>query len=72
MAALYQDKWYFGAECMTLLSNLSDRRSIKGRIWYALFHNKTLTNHLYPLLRGIRNLTLKVRGVNKIKTDMKD
>ena len=61
MAAHYNGRWYFGAECMTLLSNLSRNDTILGNTWRALFFRPKVTAFFYPFFRAVRSITLKLQ-----------
>lgn len=60
------DNWYYGADAMHMLALLSSRASWFNRLNYHLFKSARLARYLYPLLRGCRNLLLKLLGKTKI------
>src|SRR5688572_22731130 len=57
---------FYGADAIHELSLLGNRSNIFNRLNYWTFRTKTLSDILYPVLRGGRNLLLKILGKTKI------
>lgn len=57
---------YYGAEAIHALALISSRSGIFNRFNYWMFKSRTLSAILYPVLRSLRNLLLKILGKSKI------
>lgn len=57
---------YYGAEAIHQLSLLAGRSDLFNRVNYWTFRSPTLSRLLYPILRSLRNLLLKLLGKTKI------
>ncbi len=57
---------YYGSEAIHQLALLAPRRGIFNRLSRALFASRTSAHVLYPVLRGGRNLLLKLLRKTKI------
>ena len=57
---------YYGSDAIHVLALLSSRSGVFNRLNYWLFKSKTISKILYPILRAIRNLLLKILGKTKI------
>lgn len=57
---------YYGSDAIHVLALLSSRSGVFNRLNYWLFKSKTISKILYPILRSIRNLLLKILGKTKI------
>ena len=57
---------YYGSDAIHSLALLSSRSGIFNRVNYWIFKSKILSAILYPILRGCRNLLLKILGKTKI------
>lgn len=66
MVLIIGDNWYYGSDAMHMLALLSSQQGWFNRLNYYLFKSTTLAHYLYPLLRGCRNLLLKLLGKTKI------
>ncbi len=66
MVLKLDDQLYYGADAMHALALLSTRSGIFNRLNYLLFRSPRLARVLYPLLRSLRNLLLKLLGRRKI------
>jgi predicted DCC family thiol-disulfide oxidoreductase YuxK len=60
------DTLYYGADAIHALSLLSSRSGIFNRMTYLVFGSRTLSRLLYPVLRALRNLLLKLLGRTRI------
>ncbi|MBZ9612916.1 DCC1-like thiol-disulfide oxidoreductase family protein [Rheinheimera maricola] len=60
------DNSYYGSDAIYMLSLLSSRSGVFNRLNYHLFKSRRLAKVLYPLLRGCRNLLLKLLRKRKI------
>src|SRR5215813_6427302 len=57
---------YYGADAIHALSLMSTRAGFFNRLSYWSFRSKTVSGVLYPVLRTMRNLLLKMLGKTKI------
>ena len=60
------EQFYYGADAIHALALISTRTGILNRMNYWLFSSKRLSHILYPVLRFLRNLLLKLLGRRKI------
>jgi len=60
------EQFYYGADAMHALALLSTRTGMFNRFNYRLFSSKRLSRLLYPVLRLLRNLLLKLLGRRRI------
>lgn len=66
MVVKLEQQLYYGSDAIHMLSLLSNRTGVLNRFNYWLFKSKRLSYLLYPILRALRNLLLKVLGKTKI------
>ena len=57
---------YYGADAIHALALISSRSGVFNKLNYWLFKSKRVSAVLYPVLRFIRNLLLKMLGKTKI------
>lgn len=57
---------YYGGDAVNVLALVSGRSTFLNRINYWIFGNRTVSRLLYPLLRGVRNGLLRLRGVKQL------
>ena len=60
------DQLYYGSDAIHTLALIGSRSGILNRINYWVFRSKTISSILYPFLRSLRNLLLKILGKSKI------
>ncbi|HVV93420.1 MAG TPA: DCC1-like thiol-disulfide oxidoreductase family protein [Hyphomicrobiales bacterium] len=53
---------FYGADAVHWLALMSTRAGFFNRLAYVVFRHPRLTRLLYPGMRGVRNLTLRVLG----------
>ena len=66
MVLLIGNNTYYGSDAIYMLSLLSSRSGIFNRLNYHLFKSRRVAKVLYPLLRGCRNMLLKLMRKRKI------
>ncbi len=66
MVVQTQGRLYYGADAIHELSLLADRSTIFNRLSYWAFRWNWAARLIYPVLRFLRNLLLKVLGRTKI------
>jgi predicted DCC family thiol-disulfide oxidoreductase YuxK len=67
------DQLYYGTDAIHTLALISSRSGVFNRFNYLLFSSKTISSWLYPLLRWLRNMLLKILGKTKINNlEMQD
>jgi predicted DCC family thiol-disulfide oxidoreductase YuxK len=57
---------YYGSDAIHALALISSRSGVFNRINYWIFKSRILSAFLYPVLRSLRNLLLKLLGVSRI------
>ena len=57
---------HYGADAIHALARISSRSSLFNLLNYLMFFSKRVSRILYPVLRGCRNLLLKILGKTKI------
>ena len=57
---------YYGSDAIHALALMSSRSGLFNRLNYLMFYSKRISRILYPVLRGCRNLLLKILGKTKI------
>ena len=62
MALKLNGELYHGADVIHQLALLTGPSGRMNRIWYWIFSSRSRARLLYPWMRGIRNLTLRVLG----------
>jgi len=66
MVLKFQDVLYHGADALHLMSLLGSPYGWFNRMNAFLFRSKTLAACCYPVMRAVRNLLLRVKGVAKL------
>lgn len=66
MAVVIHGQWHHGAEALERIALLSSPSNRFNRFNAWVFKRTWLSRLLYPLLRSIRNLSLRILGVSKI------
>ena len=66
MVLIIANSTYYGSDAIYMLSLLSSRSGVFNRLNYHLFKSRRVAKVLYPLLRGCRNLLLKLLRKRKI------
>mgnify|MGYP006147597495 FL=1 len=66
MVLIMANNRYYGSDAIYMLSLLSSRSGIFNRLNYHLFKSRRVAKVLYPLLRGCRNVLLKLMRKRKI------
>jgi predicted DCC family thiol-disulfide oxidoreductase YuxK len=57
---------YYGSDAIHALSLMSTRTGLFNRLSYWMFKSRSAARILYPVLRALRNLLLKLLGKTKI------
>ena len=66
MVLKLDDQLYYGADAMHALALLSTRSGTLNRLNHWLFRSKQRSRLLYPVLRALRNLLLRLLGRRRI------
>jgi predicted DCC family thiol-disulfide oxidoreductase YuxK len=66
MVLKVEDELYYGSEAIHALSAMGGQSGFFNKINYCLFRSKSRAKILYPILRSLRNLLLKILGKTKI------
>lgn len=66
MVLKMDNQLYYGADAIHALALISSRSGLFNRMNYWIFSSKTASAWLYPVLRSLRNLLLKILGKAKI------
>lgn len=67
MVVKMNGKIYYGADAIHILSLLSSRSGFFNKMNYWIFKSERASSILYPILRDIRNIALKILGIPFIK-----
>jgi predicted DCC family thiol-disulfide oxidoreductase YuxK len=57
---------YYGSDAIHALALISSRSGIFNRFNYWVFKSRLVSKVLYPVLRSLRNLLLKLLGISRI------
>nr|WP_010131317.1 DCC1-like thiol-disulfide oxidoreductase family protein [Microbulbifer agarilyticus] len=57
---------YYGSDAIHVLSLLGSRSGFFNRMNFTIFRSKKVAHFVYPVLRSVRNLILKIMGRTKI------
>lgn len=66
MVLKVNNQLFYGSDAIHALALLSSRSGIFNRVNYWIFKSKRLSHFLYPILRQLRNLLLKLLRKTKI------
>jgi hypothetical protein len=66
MVLIVGDTLYHGGDAIHALALMSSRSGVFNRLAYWMFRSKTVSQRLYPMLRAMRNLLLKMLGKEKV------
>ncbi len=66
MVLRYAGRFYHGADCLNMIALLSSRSDMINRLTSALFRHPALARVSYPVLRTLRNISLRLRGHQQI------
>lgn len=66
MVVVHQGKLYHGADALNLMARLAPSKGVGNRLNKLLFSNARMSRLSYPLLRGGRNMLLRLLGRSKI------
>ena len=65
--AIYLDgQLYFGADCINRIALLASSNGVFNKVNHFIFRSKRLSAVLYPILRFIRNLVVRLFGKGQI------
>jgi predicted DCC family thiol-disulfide oxidoreductase YuxK len=67
MVVVHEGKLYHGADALHLMARLAPTKGLHNRLNRLLFGSRAISRLSYPLLRGGRNMLLKLRGKAKIR-----
>lgn len=67
MVVRIEQHWFFGADAVQRLALLSSDTGLLRRLGSWVLADKRRSRWLYPLLRGGRNLALRILGTSKIR-----
>ncbi len=68
MVLKMEGQLYYGSDAMHALALISSRSGLLNRINYWIFKSKSVSSWLYPVLRLLRNLLLKMLRKTKINS----
>ncbi len=60
------DQHYYGSDAIQALAMISSRSGVFNRLTYYMFRSQKAARILYPVLRSMRNVLLKLLGRTKI------
>lgn len=72
MVIKYRDAFYHGRDALHFMALFGGNSGWFNRMNAILFKSKTLARLCYPVMRGVRNLLLRLKGVPKIRNLKRD
>lgn len=69
MALLIGGRIYHGSDCLHVLALLTGGGSLLNRLSARLFRSRSVARYAYPVLRAGRNLSLRLLGRGRIRSD---
>lgn len=66
MVVKYNNQLYQGEAALHLMATLGADIGAFNRINNTLYRSRTLSKLSYPLMKGVRNIALKIKGAGKI------
>ncbi len=66
MALKFQGVFYHGQDALHMMAALGGTSGLFNRINALLFRSRTIAKYCYPVMRGMRNLALRLKGAEKI------
>jgi len=66
MVLKLEDQLYYGSDAIHVLALISNHSGVFNRLNYWLFSSRYLSHLVYPILRALRNLLLKLLGRSRI------
>ena len=66
MVVKANDKIYYGSDAIHELALMSSKKGFINRVAWLTFRSPTLARVLYPMLKAVRNLLLKILGRSRI------
>lgn len=70
MALVHRGTIYSGAECINRLALLSTRSGVFNRLNALAFSSAPVSRVAYPVLRSLRNLTLRLMGRGPLRSTL--
>lgn len=67
MVIKFGDRFYHGADALGVMALLGTGTGWFNRMNALLFRSKTMATLLYPSMRGVRNLLIRMKGIPKIR-----
>src|SRR5579872_5543824 len=64
---IYNDQYYFGADAAHFLALLNSSNSKLNAITASIFRVKLFAKFLYPIVKSIRRLLLRIKGIGAIE-----
>ncbi len=68
MVLKHRERLYHGSDCINILALMSTRSGLFNKLNAAIFRNATASRVIYPVLRAVRNVVLRLLGRKKIST----
>lgn len=69
MVFFFRGEMYHGARCVQMIAKLTEKKGFFGRVNHLIFRSSSRAKALYPMMRFVRNTTLKALRRKKIKLD---
>lgn len=66
MLVIYNNQYFYGADAVHFLAVLDSSSRILNKIMVQLLRSHRLTKIIYPVIKSIRRLLLKIRGVEPV------
>jgi hypothetical protein len=69
MVIIINNELHHGGEAMNMIALLTNKNTIFNKLCYLVFSKPVISKYTYPVLRGFRNITLRLLGKKPIHTN---
>ena len=69
MVVIINNEIHHGGEAMNKIALLTNNNTLFNKLCYLVFSKPVISRYAYPVLRGFRNITLRLLGKKPIHTD---
>jgi len=68
MVIIINNEIHHGGEAMNMIALLTSKNTLFNKLCYFVFSKPIISKYAYPVLRGFRNITLRLLGKKPIHT----
>ena len=69
MVVMMNNQVHHGGDAINRIALLTNKNTIFNKFAYSVFSKPALSNFVYPVLRGVRNITLRLLGKKAIHAE---